>query len=93
MGKKLEEIRKDNLENIKIGFFLEMKFYNDFILKNLKDYQSFLKDNKEFLSDCVFFNLISNIDNIASLFCSLTDISLSFLDNNEIYFKFHKDFY
>lgn len=93
MGKKLEEIRKDNLENIKIGFFLEMKFRQDFILKNLKEFQFFLEDNKIFMNDIFLCSMVDNIKNFSSLFSGLIDIPLSFLDVNEDFCKYHKDFY
>lgn len=93
MGKKLEKERQKNFQNVKIGFLLELKFRQDFINEQLSNFIVFLEDNSKFLTKIDLHCITHGIDNFNDLFYNFTDLIYTDVDFNEVYCKFHKDFY
>lgn len=93
MGKKLEKFKKDNFENMKIGFLLELGFKQEEINLQLKNFIEFLKENKEFLKNVDLYCLTESIENFSDLFLNFTDVIYKDVDFNEIHCKYHKKFF
>lgn len=93
MGEKLEKMRNENFENMKIGFLLELGFRQNSIKKQFDDLISFLEDNKDFLKNIDLYCMTQGIENLSDLFFNFTDLVFKDVDYNETHCKYHKDFY
>lgn len=93
MGNNLEKFKKDNIENVKVGFLLELGFKQEEIHSQLKNFISFLEDNKNFLRNVDLYCLTESIENFSDLFLNFTDVIYKDVDFNEIHCKYHKKFF
>lgn len=93
MGKDLQLERINNIDNMKVGFLLELTFRQELICEQLKNLIVFFKDNEQFFNQIDLFNLTQGIDNFINLFFSFTDMVFPDVDMNEDYCKYYKDFY
>lgn len=89
----LKKIKEENFENMKIGFLLELWFRQCSFSEELKKFISFLEDNKQFLTIIDLHCITQVINNINDMFTNSTDLIFYDVDFNEIYCKYHKDFY
>lgn len=93
MGKDLQKERINNIDNMKIGFLLELTFRQNLISEQLNNLIVFFKDNEQFFNQIDLLNLTQGIDNFIDLFFSFTDIVFPDVDMNEDYCKYYKGFY
>lgn len=93
MGKDLQKELINNIDNMKVGFLLELTFRQELISEQLKNLIVFFKDNEQFFNKIDSFNLTQGIDNFIDLFYSFTDIVFPDVDVNESYCKYYKGFY
>lgn len=91
MGKYLDEIRNNSVNNIKIGFCLELSFRQNLISDNIHSFIKFLEDNKKFI-DCNFlYSFRDSLYNLSEFFYNYTDILFYNVDPDCNFMKYHKD--
>lgn len=93
MGKKLEKLKSDNFENMKVGFLLELKFNQDLLNDYCKKFILFLNDNHKFFKSIDLCSVTQAIDSFYILFLNFTDLLYKDVDPSDLYCKFYKDFY
>ena len=91
MGKELQKIRLDNVNNVKIGFCLELDFRQNLITDNIRNLIDFLEDNKKFIDSDVLYSFKDGLDDLSGFFYHFTDIIFYNVDPERDYMKYHKN--
>lgn len=93
MGEKLEKYKKDNINNVSIGFLLELNFRQTHIINELQDLISFIESNSSFLKNINVVSVTTMINDFSSLFNSSINFIYFDVDSNENYCNYHSKFY
>lgn len=93
MGENLDKIKKENFDNMKIGFLLELGFRQNSINEQINMFKDFLQENVEFLNVVDIHCLDAGLDNFSDLFLNFTDLIFKDVDFYEKHCIYHKDFY
>lgn len=88
----LKEFKKENQENFKIGFLLELGFRQDLISRSLNDFINFLSENSSYFNVICLSNVESGISDFISLFYNFTDLIFKDVDSSESHCRYHKKF-
>lgn len=88
----MDNLKPEDIENLKIGFCLELHFRQDSISEQLKSLSDFIKTNENLFSVIDIPSFYQSINNLNDFFLVYTDLLINDVDKNEKYCSFHKDF-
>ena len=90
---KVEILKDEHIEDIKIGFLLELDFRQNFIHSQITEFINFLSDNYKFFNTIDFNCFSDSVRNINDLFFNYINLVYNDVDSKGDYLKFHRDFY
>ena len=91
--KNIDIEKKENFDNMKVGFLLELLFRQKQVNNNLRDISSFIKENEDFFNSLDLCCIYQAIDYLCGFIYNFIDICYKDVDSDENYCKYYKDFY
>ena len=93
MGKRLEELKKENFDKIRIGSCIELLVLLDNFNHDFLRLQDFIIQNSKFLNNQIEGTIKKQFQDLLEVLTNDIDILLSDMDKNEVYCEYMDRYY